>query len=214
MSTVQSQTSCKDGAAIRLGLLPAAALPAANAVVDASGVLRARPEVVKAVSRRKRHQVVGAIFSEAVAGFDPTSTPWTTVRAVPRTHRNSNQVQRVFDFEVESSLHPGTFSSVHVEYLVNDAKACRTAARKLTQTNRAVRVDDEGLGWMVGAGHHLSYAGLIENFKAAKTMGACLPLACACTVHLLSLRVCVVREQARQARQQGQRAELDGFVAR
>jgi hypothetical protein len=32
--------------------------------------------------------------------------------------------------------------------------------------NRAVRTDDGGAGFMVGAGLHFSYAGLIEAFKA------------------------------------------------
>jgi hypothetical protein len=40
-----------------------------------------------------------------------------------------------------------------------------TAAR-LWQLNREVRDADGGVGFMVGAGLHFSYAGLIEEFKA------------------------------------------------
>ena len=41
--------------------------------------------------------------------------------------------------------------------------ACPFCVREM---NRAVRTDDGGAGFMVGAGLHFSYAGLVEAFKA------------------------------------------------
>ena len=161
----------------RLVLLAAAAVPQANATVGAGGAVMARSEPrAPAVSRRKRRQLVGAIYSQAVPGFDPLAAPWTTVRCPNKQLQPgaAGPKQHVFQFDVESSVTAGKFTRVHVEYGVR-AKAARTAAWHLTNTNRAVRVDDGGLGWMVGAGHHQSYAGLIEFFKAADTHGARSP---------------------------------------
>ena len=153
-------------------LLPAAAVaPQANATVAAGGAVIPRSQPLETPkSQRKRRQLVGAIFTQAVPGFDPLSDPWTTVRCPRNQPGEAGPKQSVFDFDIESSVNPGKFTRVHVEYGVR-AKAARTAAWLLTETNRAVRVDDCGLGWMVGAGHHQSYAGLIEYFKAANTQG-------------------------------------------
>ena len=50
--------------------------------------------------------------------------------------------------------------------------AQRKATAKITGMNAAVREADRGIGFMVGAGKHLSYAGLIEAFKPkAKVKG-------------------------------------------
>jgi hypothetical protein len=151
----------------KLLLLAAAVTPTANATVAADGTtLRPRVATAAVPSRKKRRQIVGTIFSEAVPGFDPTSAPWTTIRAPRNQHRTAKHRRgSSFDVEIESSLHPGTFCKVHVEYGCKKTKAVRTASINLVETNRAVRADDGGLGWMVGAGHHLSYAGLIEYFK-------------------------------------------------
>ena len=55
--------------------------------------------------------------------------------------------------------------------LVMAARVALSAGR-LTEVNRTVRADDGGVGWMVGAGHHFSYAGLIEFFKSKTAHGA------------------------------------------
>ena len=161
----------------RLVLLAAAVVQHANATVGARGDVHARAEARTPVtSRRKRLQHANAIYSASVPGFEPLQQPWTTVRAPHKQLRPGEHGprQHVFEFDIESSRNPGTFTRVHVQYLQRGAKACRSAARRLTETNRAVRVDDGGCGWMVGAGHHLSYAGLIEYFKP-KAAGACSP---------------------------------------
>lgn len=160
---------------LRLSLLAVAL--SANARARSSGELRpiiGKPPCPSSRLRKKRHQVVNAIFASGVVGFDPVFDPrWTCVRA-PRSQDCPKKTRKyVWEYNIESSLHPGTYSRVRVQYSDREDRAqakqlfkpIRDAAWNLTECNRHVRVNDGGVGWMVGAGHHLSYAGFIEFFK-------------------------------------------------
>lgn len=164
-------------AVLRLALLPLLVAPVANATVGSGGVVHEYLGARPTSSKKKRLQIVNAIFSQGVAGFDPTKEPWTTVRAPHAQTKTKKKRQHVFLYDIESSRTPGKYTRVRVEYADRHAAGhnalfgpVRKATSKLVDTNRKVRVGDGGLGWMVGAGHHLSYAGLIELYKPK---GAC-----------------------------------------
>ena len=69
--------------------------------------------------RRRRQQQPGYIFSAALPGFDPPGQPhvWPHVWRAPSSQPGPNKKKKyIFEAEIESSMHPGTFHKVRVQY--------------------------------------------------------------------------------------------------
>ena len=76
--------------------------------------------------RRRRQQQPGCIFSAALPGFDPPGQPhvWPHVWRAPSSQPGPNKKKKyIYEAEVESSVHPGTFQKVRVEYARRGEKA-------------------------------------------------------------------------------------------
>ena len=154
-------------------LLHVALVQRANAWASPRGEhLPLTPERAKQAGQNagRRQQSPGCIYSANVPGFNPQR--WAHVWRAPRNQAPGKVTKYTFEAEVESSIHPGRFSRVWAQYADPSAAGnkglfspVRKAASRLVDLNRAVRVDDGGDGFMVGAGTHFSYKGLIEPFK-------------------------------------------------
>ena len=102
----------------QLPLLLVAAV--ANARVVGGKAVPHIPSVASAAPRvRRRRQMPGLIFSSALPGFNPMEQPelWPHVWRAPSSQAGPNKKKRyVYEADIESSLRPGSFHRVRVEY--------------------------------------------------------------------------------------------------